>query len=136
MSAVCPDCGALVSMGQIFAHKSRDCPFLAKNPAMGRGGMRVTDEMVEAARQVARRQSANEMRAALEAAIAAAPWFVGGSFAFGDRVQKRSGSDWHGHVCGFYKTGQTAIGYCVKSERERNSVQLYPETALERTPVP
>ena len=49
----------------------------------------------------------------------------------GDRVRKRKGSNWHGVIVGSYKTQLTPVGWCVESEREPGSVQLYPETALE-----
>lgn len=54
-----------------------------------------------------------------------------GAFAIGDRVRKISGSSWHGRIVGFYSTVLTPIGYCVESDREPGSVQLYPEKALE-----
>jgi dihydrofolate reductase (trimethoprim resistance protein) len=53
-------------------------------------------------------------------------------FAFGDRVQKKRGSNWHGRVVGFYSTALTPEGYAVESEREPGSVQIYPYEALER----
>jgi R67 dihydrofolate reductase len=53
-------------------------------------------------------------------------------FAVGDRVRKMKGSSWQGRVVGFYSTELTSIGYAVESERERGSVQIYPEAALER----
>lgn len=52
-------------------------------------------------------------------------------FKLGDRVRKIKGSSWHGHVVGFYSTSLTPIGYAVESERETDSVQIYPEAALE-----
>lgn len=52
-------------------------------------------------------------------------------FALRQRVRKVKGSSWQGHVVGFYSTELTPIGYCVESEREPGSVQLYPEVALE-----
>lgn len=55
-----------------------------------------------------------------------------GEFKFGDRVRKVRGSSWQGHVCGFYVNPPfTERGYCVRSEREEGSVQVYPEAALE-----
>jgi len=54
-----------------------------------------------------------------------------GKFRRGDRVRKVKGSSWHGLVVGEYSTSLTLIGYCVESEREPGSVQLYPEAALE-----
>jgi hypothetical protein len=53
-------------------------------------------------------------------------------FRIGDRVRKSRGSSWQGIVVGFYSTELTPVGYCVESEREPGSVQVYPEAALER----
>lgn len=55
-----------------------------------------------------------------------------GAFALGDRVRKVKGASWQGVVVGFYCTSMTPIGYAVESEREAGSVQIYPESALER----
>lgn len=55
-------------------------------------------------------------------------------FALGDRVRKIKGSMWQGYVVGFYSTDTTPVGYCVESERELGSVQIYPEHALELVP--
>lgn len=52
----------------------------------------------------------------------------------GERFRKRSGSEWQGSVCGWYKTQLTPIGYAIESEAHRGSVQIYPLTALERVP--
>lgn len=52
-------------------------------------------------------------------------------YAFGARVRKLKGSSWQGRVQGFYVTTGTHRGYCVESEREPGSVQIYPEAALE-----
>jgi hypothetical protein len=49
----------------------------------------------------------------------------------GTRVRKTKGSSWQGRIVGFYSTDLTPVGYCVESEREPGSVQIYPETALE-----
>jgi hypothetical protein len=49
----------------------------------------------------------------------------------GDRVRKRSGSSWQGRIVGSYSTTLTPVGWCVESEREPGSVQIYPEKALE-----
>ena len=54
------------------------------------------------------------------------------TFALGDRVVKRSGSQWHGIIVGWYSTKQTPEGYAVESEREPGSVQIYPASALQR----
>lgn len=53
-------------------------------------------------------------------------------FGIGERVRKIKGSSWQGRIVGFYSTDLTPIGYCVESEREPGSVQIYPETALEK----
>lgn len=52
-------------------------------------------------------------------------------YQIGDRVRKSKDSSWHGVIVGFYSTDLTPIGYCVESEREPGSVQVYPEAALE-----
>ena len=51
-------------------------------------------------------------------------------FNLGDRVTKIKGSKWTGKVVGFYSTALTPVGYCVESETETGSVQIYPEAAL------
>jgi hypothetical protein len=51
-------------------------------------------------------------------------------FHLGQRVRKTAGSCWHGRVVGTYQTVLTAEGYCVESEREPGSVQIYPAHAL------
>ena len=56
------------------------------------------------------------------------------SWPLGTRVRKRSDSSWQGRVVGFYATSLTPVGYCVESEREPGSVQIYPEAALELAP--
>lgn len=55
-----------------------------------------------------------------------------GPFSLGDRVRKRSGSSWQGHIVGFYSTTLTPIGYAVESEREKGAVQIYQASALEK----
>jgi hypothetical protein len=54
-----------------------------------------------------------------------------GLFGLGSMVRKKSGSNWHGRVVGFYTTDLNENGYCVESSFEKGSVQLYPESALE-----
>lgn len=56
-------------------------------------------------------------------------------FDIGDRVRKRHGSSWRGCVVGFYTSSVTTEGYCVESEWEPGSVQIYPWGALERIPA-
>lgn len=53
-------------------------------------------------------------------------------FSLGQRVRKKSGASWQGPIVGFYSTPLTPIGYAVMSEREPGSVQIYPESALEK----
>jgi dihydrofolate reductase (trimethoprim resistance protein) len=57
---------------------------------------------------------------------------TGDKFKLGDLVRKTRGSQWHGRVVGFYSTNLTPIGYAVESSTERGSVQIYPESALEK----
>jgi len=52
-------------------------------------------------------------------------------FETGERVRKVRGSRWQGNIVGFYSTDLTPVGYCVESETEKGSVQIYPEAALE-----
>ena len=54
-----------------------------------------------------------------------------GAWKIGTRVRKKSGSSWQGRVVGYYSTELTDVGYCVESEREPGSVQIYPASALE-----
>ena len=54
-----------------------------------------------------------------------------GKFSMGDLVKKSTGSEWEGRVVGWYSTEQTKEGYAVESSAHRNSVQIYPVTALE-----
>ena len=55
-------------------------------------------------------------------------------FSMGDRVTKIKGSRWTGTVCGFYSSSMTPDGYCVESELEVGSVQIYPAQALTLLP--
>lgn len=57
-------------------------------------------------------------------------WPDAANFHFGQLVEKPRGAHWSGHVCGWYSTPATRIGYNVLSDRHENSVQIYPETAL------
>ena len=60
-------------------------------------------------------------------------WLQGYKFRMGDHVYKKSGSYWRGRVVGFYSTALTPVGYCIESENEPGSVQIYPESALIRS---
>lgn len=51
-------------------------------------------------------------------------------FILGQRVTKTKGSKWTGRVVGFYSTDYTPVGYCIESENEPGSVQIYPENAI------
>lgn len=54
------------------------------------------------------------------------------AWPLGTHVRKIRGSQWQGCVVGFYSTALTPDGYCVESEREVGSVQIYPRAALEK----
>ena len=69
-----------------------------------------------------------QLRAALSRPAQTAPQ---GKFRMGDLVKKSTGSEWVGRVVGWYSTEQTVEGYAVESSAHRNSVQIYPATALE-----
>ena len=53
----------------------------------------------------------------------------------GTRVTKTKGSAWTGRVVGRYSTALTPEGYCVESENEPGSVQIYPAAALQLLPT-
>jgi hypothetical protein len=55
---------------------------------------------------------------------------LGANWGLGMRVTKTKGSSWTGPIVGFYSTVLTPVGYCVESENEPGSVQLYPQAAL------
>lgn len=50
---------------------------------------------------------------------------------YGQKLRKKSGSEWYGKVVGFYSTALTPVGYCIESAAHPGSVQIYPEHALE-----
>lgn len=52
-------------------------------------------------------------------------------FQLGQRVRKKRGSQWRGTIVGMYSTDLTPEGYCVESENEPGSVQIYPVEALD-----
>jgi len=54
-----------------------------------------------------------------------------GKFRIGQRVSKIKGASWSGKIVGVYTSSLTENGYCVESENEPGSVQIYPEAALE-----
>lgn len=51
-------------------------------------------------------------------------------FKIGDRVKKKSGSEWQGYIVGWYSTELTPEGYAIESETHKGSVQIYPASAL------
>lgn len=57
------------------------------------------------------------------------------TFEIGQRVTKIKGSQWTGYVVGTYSTELTPEGYCVESETELGSVQIYPVAALLNAPL-
>lgn len=57
------------------------------------------------------------------------------TFQMGDRVRKKSGSEWQGRIVGRYSTALTPEGYAVESESHAGSVQIYPAKALEKVTV-
>ena len=57
--------------------------------------------------------------------------WMSGPFAYGDRVRKKSGSEWEGRIVGCYSTSLTPLGYAVESDAHRGSVQIYPASSLE-----
>ena len=54
------------------------------------------------------------------------------AFQIGDKVRKKSGSQWQDLVVSFYSTTLTPEGYCVESESHSGSVQIYPASALKK----
>lgn len=52
------------------------------------------------------------------------------TYKMGDKLKKKSGSEWSGKVVGWYSTEQTPEGYCIESDCHKNTVQLYPLQAL------
>ncbi len=56
----------------------------------------------------------------------------GWKFEMGDEVRKIKGAQWRGKVVGFYSSSLTEMGYAVESGWEEGSVQIYPESALEK----
>lgn len=72
----------------------------------------------------------SEVRDAIAAIVKAERERAGRKFQTGQRVTKIKGSSWTGPVVGSYSTVLTPVGYCVESEKEPGSVQVYPEAAL------
>lgn len=52
------------------------------------------------------------------------------TYKIGDKLTKKSGSNWSGSVVGFYTTDLTVEGYAIESFTEKGSVQIYPVKAL------
>lgn len=77
------------------------------------------------------RSGIEEVVSALEALASRSPnETLERRFEIGHRVTKIKGSSWTGRIVGFYATALTPIGYCVESENEPGSVQIYPEAAI------
>ena len=57
---------------------------------------------------------------------------IADEWPLGQRVRKKGHSEWQGPIVGYYSTEQTPAGVCVMSEFHRNTVQIYPCTALEK----
>ena len=55
-------------------------------------------------------------------------------FKLGDSVRKINGARWQGSIVGTYSTSLTPEGYCVESNTEIGSVQIYPAKALNYSP--
>lgn len=55
----------------------------------------------------------------------------GFTYEYGTMLKKKSGSNWHGKVVGFYSNDYTLEGYAIESALEKGSVQIYPLKALE-----
>lgn len=54
------------------------------------------------------------------------------TYQIGDFVRKKGDKgQWHGRVCGHYSTDCTPDGVAVESIFEKNSVQIYPASAVE-----
>lgn len=51
-------------------------------------------------------------------------------FFLGDKVCKKSGSQWRGTIVGAYQTDLTQEGYAIESDTEKGSVQIYPASAI------
>lgn len=60
----------------------------------------------------------------------------GWKYQLGDFVRKKTptetSSEWDGYVCGIYMTSQTREGYAIEAGQYKNTVQIYPERAVER----
>jgi hypothetical protein len=61
-------------------------------------------------------------------------WPDRAKYGYGYLVNKPRGSNWSGHICGWYSTQLTPIGYAVLSDRHENAVQIYPEASLVAEP--
>jgi len=136
---VCPFCGEPSDhCNQSFPHPSKPAPAQdEQQPEQSKPANKLralaeiwdqnadeADEFGNAQAAEALRLAAFELRAALSAQGAA-------KFRMGDLVKKSTGSEWEGRVVGTYSTEQTPEGYAVESSAHRNSVQIYPVTALE-----
>jgi len=53
------------------------------------------------------------------------------TYSLGQKLRKKSGSEWSGTVVGFYSTELTPEGYAIESDKHKGTVQIYPLAALE-----
>lgn len=87
-------------------------------------------ERAHMARAFARHRIAAAPTAWSQRTVADDEWRPTGNPKIGDRVTKIKGSSWTGRIVGYYSTSLTPVGYCVESENEPGSVQIYPASAL------
>ena len=93
--------------------------------------LRVTAQLVRMVPQVI--AEIDRLRAILEkeASMNEIPIPSWAKWSIGQFVRKRKGSQWRGRIVGFYSTDNNPRGYAIESHYEENSVQIYPEAALE-----
>jgi hypothetical protein len=64
------------------------------------------------------------------------PWPADALFRMGESVAKKGRASWRGKIVGWYRTDLTDLGYAIESHFEPGSVQIYPQTAIERWAPP
>jgi R67 dihydrofolate reductase len=118
-------------------HKcASDFERMHKRALLAEARCRALEEAHENARQSARDQCQRKLTY-LDRAEAAESYLVvaqeEAAFVFGDRVRKKSGSEWQGTVCGFYRNRYLHHNGCaVESDSHRGAIQLYPDMRLEK----
>lgn len=55
----------------------------------------------------------------------------GFTWCSGERVKKKSGSDFRGEIVGFYSSVLTHEGYAIESAYHPGTIQIFPFKALE-----